>query len=177
MLVDRMDALEALVEKYIESAIIQGRECWGGDVKLANKHSLMLTEYYCDLCMFGKKGLDALSNLLYHENAYVRLNAAFDLLPFRSRESAKALRALLRERSEISLRAENALIMWGKGLSRFAVKRNGEITDVSAKELVCYLQTEWAKQGEDFGGLYAHKRHGRNTLSHYIRVLREYIRK
>ena len=172
-----MVELSQLVGKYVSSAIIHGRESWGGDHKLANRHFKIYREAYCDLCKRGAIGINALKTLTDHESPFVRKVAAYSILPFDTRLGVLILKKVRREPHGIGHNAGITLSEWNKGKLRFPLKHDGKIIYVSSKELVCSLQTEWAKQGEDFGGLYAHKRHGRNTLSHYIRVLREYIRK
>jgi len=172
-----MSAHQDLLGKYIESAIIQGKECWGGNVEVANSHTLIMRECYSDLCLRGQEGVDALTSLLNHDNADVRLNAAFGLLPFKPKESMRALRKLSRSENEVAFRAENTLLVWKRGLSQFAMKREGKIVHVSAEELVCSLKTEWAKVGAGFGGPYNGKPRYSSILSYWTRMIRKFIRK
>lgn len=134
-----MKEIDELIEKYIESVILHGKESWGGDYKIANKHYKLYTKCFVEICKYGVEGIDALKELLNHESHFVRCCAAYHILPFDSYNGIKMLKKCKREPEGVGLSAQTLLSEWNSGKLRFPVVKESAIIYVTVEELVCNL--------------------------------------
>lgn len=126
-----MNSLDELVEKYIDSVIIHGKKSWDGDPKTANKHFILYTKCYIQICKYGKEGEQVLKTLLNHESHFVRCAAAYHLLPFDSEVGLKMLKKCKNQPDGVGFNAKILLSEWNSGNLMFPVGKEDKILYVT----------------------------------------------
>ncbi len=135
----KVSTLKNLIEKYIKSVIIHGKESWSGDNKIANKHFKAYTKCFVEICKYGNEGEESLKELLSHESHFVRYSAAYHMLPFDSDTSIKMLKKCKSEPDGVGFNAKTTLSEWKSGNLRFPVDRDGKIAYVTVDEFIAMV--------------------------------------
>lgn len=111
-----MENVETCVEEFIEVATKRGKAQLEGNSRVVNKQMTRLRQLYPLLrqyCLTG--GTNNVLRLLEHENKYVRLHAAFCLIPVAPEQSRQTYIALSTEPGLLGFEAEMTLKEWDKG--------------------------------------------------------------
>lgn len=114
-----MDKLKNLIDKYINSTIIHGRESRTGNYKLANKNFKIAEKCYKEIKAFGEEGYNEIAKLLIHDNGHVRVGAAYCLLPVKTEIAVKVLQESIGKPDGVGFEAEMILSEWKKGNLKF----------------------------------------------------------
>jgi len=131
-----MNNLNDLVEKYVESVIIHGKESWGRDYKKANSHYKIYTKCFIDICKYKKEGEIALRKLLNHSSHYVRYAAAYHLLPFDREMGLKMLKKCKNEPDGVGFNAKITISEWKNGDLRFPFEKDGKIIPMTIDDFM-----------------------------------------
>ncbi len=103
------------IANYINASINYGKAQEEGNSKEVNKNANIIQKIRQEI----KKDFNAytkqIESLLMHENDYVRLKAAFDLLTIQSDKAEKVLVELSKKRGLIGFEAEMTLQEWKNG--------------------------------------------------------------
>lgn len=107
--------MDKLLSKFINAAILHGESTLKGNSKLANKAQAQIVRSYKEI----KKQdnfIDALIELLKHENSSVKCWAATFLLLSKPKLAQKALKEIYKnDKTIIGFSAEAVLQEWEKG--------------------------------------------------------------
>ena len=114
-----MDKINVLLNKYIEAAIQHGKATEEGDYKSANKAFKVLKKVYDELKANQDFGVQKLSNLLNHEEEYVRLWASSHTLQVDTEKAKKTLIELTKKTGFLAFNAKMTLEEWEKGNLKF----------------------------------------------------------
>lgn len=110
-----MQTLDVLIVKCIKSVITHGEESWGGHYKVANKHYDIFQDCLRQISEFGETGYEALKSLLTHENPYVRVAFAFDILGRDPEIALPVLQSVAELRGGAASSAKTILSEYAKG--------------------------------------------------------------
>jgi hypothetical protein len=121
-----MEDLNILINKFIDATIIHSIESEGGDYRLANKNFNIAVKCICKIKEF-EGWVDVFKNLLDHENASIRVNAAYILLPIHSNLAKKTLRKCKSAPKGVGFTAKIILKEWKSGDLKFPEFVNGKI--------------------------------------------------
>lgn len=107
--------MKELIKKYIAASINYGAAQEEGDSKKVNKNAAAIRkirlQFKENYPLYAKE----LEPLLQHENDYVRLKSAFDLLPVMTDKAEETLLELSVRKGLIGFEAEITLQEWKKG--------------------------------------------------------------
>lgn len=131
-----MNNLNDLVEKYVESVIIHGKESWGSDYKKANRHYKIYTKCFIDICKYKKEGEIALRQLLNHSSHFVRYAAAYHLLPFDREMGLKMLKKCKNEPDGVGFNVKITISEWKNGDLRFPFEKDGKIISMTIDDFM-----------------------------------------
>ena len=111
-----MSEINNLMEEMVDMVIKRGNELTSpdGTAKKANQYFdkiLVLVNKMKKMEGYAEN----MKNLLNHENDYVKLKAAFELLPIYTKEAEHVLFMLSQKRGLVAFDAELALERWQKG--------------------------------------------------------------
>lgn len=111
---------DKFIEKFIEASVKYGKTMEAGNAKIANKNSDIIRKIRGKWKSNQEDVLEDLLLLLNHKEDYVRLNAAFTLLPLSPDKAEAVLKELaLKERCQLGFEAEMILREWKKGHLKF----------------------------------------------------------
>jgi hypothetical protein len=103
------------VQKFIQAAVKSSEAQVQGNSKVVNKQHKILTGYYDVFRENFSKYQSQLTQLLNHENSYVRLHTACCLIPLSPTDAKATLEQLSSERNLLGFIAETTLKEWEKG--------------------------------------------------------------
>lgn len=106
---------EKLISRYIEASIKYGKAQEEGDAKKVNKCANIIRKIRTELKKDSPIYVEKLEPLLVHENDYVRLKTAFDLLPILTEQAEEVLVELSNKKGLIGFEAEMTLEEWKRG--------------------------------------------------------------
>ena len=129
-----MDNRQKEINDIIESIIIQAKESWGNDYKIANKHFKIYTEKICKLLQEGNK--EILTILIKHNEPSVRKVGAYFLLPIDKKMAEKELKLLFREKENgVGFNAKTIFQEWKKKRLEFPKLVEGKIVYCKPEEI------------------------------------------
>jgi HEAT repeat protein len=108
-------SIENILKQYVESACEHGVATESGEFEKANKNYKKNEKAFKKLLEFGKEGCEELTNLLNHQNPYVKLSAATHLLSTKNKESISILKKISKESGIVGFNAKMVLKEWKKG--------------------------------------------------------------
>ena len=107
--------MDSLIEKYITASINYGVAQEEGNARKVNRNASAMRKIMKQIKMKDPCYVEKLECLLEHENDYVRLHVAFDLLPALTDKAEKTLLDLLNKRGLLGFEAKMTLQEWKKG--------------------------------------------------------------
>lgn len=110
-----MVIMGGLIEKYVIASINYGAAQEEGDAKKVNKNASIIRKVRAQIKENYSLYVESLEQLLDHENDYVRLKSAFDLLPVFTDKAEKTLLELSNKKGLLGFEAEMTLQEWKKG--------------------------------------------------------------
>lgn len=110
--------MDKLIDQYVDVAINSGKAKEEGDYKSVNSYYDIIQRIRIEMKK-DPQYVVKLEPLLQHDNEYVRLEAAFDLLPILSERAENVLSELSKKRGLNGFEAEMTLQEWKKGNLRF----------------------------------------------------------
>lgn len=121
-----MEDLNTLINKFIDATVIHRTESEGGNYKLANKNFDIAVKCICKIKEFDGWA-DVFETLLNHENASIRVSAAYNLLPFKTELAIKTLKKCTRVPKGEGFNAKTILQEWKTGELKFPEFVNGKV--------------------------------------------------
>ncbi len=113
-----MNNMDKLIDQYVDVAINSGKAKEEGDYKSVNSYYDIIQRIRIEMKK-DPQYVVKLEPLLQHDNEYVRLEAAFDLLPILTERAENVLSELSKKRGLNGFEAEMTLQEWKKGNLRF----------------------------------------------------------
>lgn len=110
--------MDKLIDQYVDVAINSGKAKEEGDYKSVNSYYDIIQRIRIEMKK-DPQYVVKLEPLLQHDNEYVRLEAAFDLLPILTERAENVLSELSKKRGLNGFEAEMTLQEWKKGNLRF----------------------------------------------------------
>lgn len=110
-----MSNTNKIINQYINAAIEYGEAQEKGAAEKVNKNADIIRNLRQEIREDSEMNLQVLEPLLDHENDYVRLKAAYDLLPFCTSKVEQVLEELSKKKKLIGFEAEMLLEVWRKG--------------------------------------------------------------
>lgn len=110
--------MDKLIDQYVDVAINSGKAKEEGDYKSVNSYYDIIQRIRIEMKK-DPQYVVKLEPLLQHDNEYVRLEAAFDLLPILSERAENVLSELSKKRGLNGFEAKMTLQEWKKGNLRF----------------------------------------------------------
>lgn len=114
-----MKNIDDMIEEYIQLTISRGEALEEGNSKKANKQFDKIRKIEKELKLDSDLYVKYFEPLLEHENDYVKVNAAYSLLPLTTKKSEKVLAELSKKRGLMAFEAEMTLQEWKKGNLKF----------------------------------------------------------
>lgn len=107
--------MERVVNKYIKASINYGMAQEEGDAKKVNKNAGIIRKIRVQFKEDYSQYVYYLEQLLEHENDYVRLKSAYDLLPILTDKAENTLLELAKKKGLLGFEAEMTLQEWKNG--------------------------------------------------------------
>ncbi|MHB1153355.1 MAG: hypothetical protein ACYCWE_06100 [Eubacteriales bacterium] len=121
-----MEDLNTFIIKFIDATVIHRTESEGGDYKLANKNFDIAVNCICKIKEFDG-WVDVFESLLDHENASIRVSAAYNLLPFKPELAVNTLKKCTSAPRGEGFNAKTILQEWRSGDLKFPEFVNGKV--------------------------------------------------
>lgn len=99
-----MESVDRIINQYIKAAIEYGEAAEEGVAERVNKNADIIWDLRKEIKNNREIGLQILEPLLEHENEYVRLKAAYDLLPVQTKKAEKVLEDLAKGKNYLVLK-------------------------------------------------------------------------
>lgn len=107
--------MDELIEKYVMASINYGKAQEEGDFDKQNKNTAILRKVRIKIKENNSIYVKSLEQLLEHENDYVKLKSAYDLLPILTVKAEKTLMELSNRKGLLGFEAEMILQEWKIG--------------------------------------------------------------
>lgn len=110
-----MENVDKIINQYIKAAIEYGEAAEEGVAVKVNKNADIIWNLRKEIKNNREIGLQVLEPLLEHESGYVRLKAAYDLLPIQTEKAERVLEELVKKKRLLGFEAKMLLEEWRKG--------------------------------------------------------------
>lgn len=104
-----MSSIEKLIEKLVAESIKQEEVTLTADSKKMSQQSIKVFEIYEELKAMGSVGYEKIMPLLKHTNDYVKVNAAYSIIPIYPEEARRVFLEVSKGKGLIAFRAEMIL--------------------------------------------------------------------
>ncbi len=110
-----MNRAEEVAKMFVAEAIKYGEARKSGDSRLMDKQSEMISKIVAEIRVLGEYEINILNEFLDHENEFVRLHTALNLLKTETNRAIEVLTNLTQVRGPVAVEARIILSEWKKG--------------------------------------------------------------